>query len=178
LRPEDKPATPYTEWNFSGPITRMPEGTAPALGNRPNTVTYTADLPANANGVLYALGGFSGGLALYMLDGTLCYEYNLFEIERTQIRSSSKLPAGKATIEVVSGFERQGPNLVGTIAINVNGKQVASGTVPRCAPLLFTANDCLDLGSDLGSAVSTDYYDKAPFKLNGTVESVHVKYAK
>jgi hypothetical protein len=43
------------------------------------------DVPANANGVLYALGAFSGGLSCYVKDGVLSYEYNLFEIDRTQI---------------------------------------------------------------------------------------------
>ena len=40
----------------------MPEFTAPALGNKNNLVTIDAEIPANANGVLYALGGFSAGL--------------------------------------------------------------------------------------------------------------------
>jgi len=39
-----------------------------------------------------------------------------------------------------------------------------------------TANDCLDIGTDLGSPVSLDYYDKAPFKFNGKIELVKVKY--
>lgn len=43
---------------------------------------------------------------------------------------------------------------------------------------LFTANDCLDIGTDLGSPVSLDYYDKAPFKFNDTIETVHVHYIK
>ena len=48
--------------------------------------------------------------------------------------------------------------------------------VPISAPLLFTANDCLDIGIALGSPVSLDYFDKAPFKFNGTIEQVHVAY--
>ena len=44
------------------------------------------------------------------------------------------------------------------------------------APLTFTANDCLDIGQALGSPVSLDYRDKAPFKFNGTINEVHVKY--
>jgi hypothetical protein len=56
------------------------------------------------------------------------------------------------------------------------GKVVAEGEVPISAPLLFTANDCLDIGMLLGSPVSLDYYDKAPFKFNGVIEKVHVKY--
>jgi hypothetical protein len=30
------------------------------------------------------------------------------------------------------------------------------------APVLFAANDCLDIGKSLGSPVSLDYYDRAP----------------
>ena len=55
LHPEMRIA-PFTEWTFSGEITRMPEFCAPALGNKPNLVTIMADVPANANGVLYKLG--------------------------------------------------------------------------------------------------------------------------
>jgi len=58
----------------------------------------------------------------------------------------------------------------------VNGKRVAEGRVPISAPLLFTANDCLDIGVALGSPVSLDYYDKAPFKFNGTIDRMTVKY--
>ena len=52
----------------------------------------------------------------------------------------------------------------------------AEGTVPVSAPLGFTANDCLDIGQSLGSPVSLDYREKAPFKFNGKIENVHVKY--
>jgi arylsulfatase len=48
--------------------------------------------------------------------------------------------------------------------------------VPISAPLIFTANDCLDIGIALGSPVSLDYCDKAPFKFNGAIEKVHVQY--
>ena len=51
------------------------------------------------------------------------------------------------------------------------------GTVPITTPIAFTANECLDFGISLGSPVSLDYYDKAPFKFNGTIERVYVRYA-
>jgi arylsulfatase len=60
--------------------------------------------------------------------------------------------------------------------MRVNGQVVATGQVPISAPLLFTANDCLDIGIALGSPVSLNYYDKMPFKFNGTIEQMHVKY--
>lgn len=46
------------------------------------------------------------------------------------------------------------------------------------AVVLFTANDCLDVGIALGSPVSLDYFDEAPFKFNGTINEVKVKYTK
>ena len=72
IHPELRISPPYKEWTFSGDITRMPEFCAPALGNKDNLVTIDAEIPANANGVLYALGAFSGGLTCYVKDGTLC----------------------------------------------------------------------------------------------------------
>ena len=109
LHPEMRVAPPNTEWNFSGDITRMPEVTAPALGNKPNRVTIEAQIPANANGVLYKLGGNSGGLTLFVEDGILCYEYNLFIIMRTKIRATQKLPIGKAKIEVETVYAEPKP---------------------------------------------------------------------
>lgn len=178
FHPEAKLATPYNEWNFTGDITRMPEFLAPALGNKPNIVTIDADIPANVNGVLYALGAFSGGLTTYVKDGTLCYEYNLFEIQRTRFCSTGKLPTGKVKIAVETKLVAPKPGAPAVITLTVNGKSVAQGTVPITVPLLFTANDCLDIGTDLGSPVSLDYYDKAPFAFNGKIDTVHVQYTK
>ena len=44
-------------------------------------------------------------------------------------------------------------------------------------PIAFTANECLDIGIALGSPVSLDYYDKAPFKFTGTIDRAYVRYA-
>ena len=106
FHPELRITPPYREWEFPGDITRIPEFCAPALGNKNNTVTIEADLPADASGVLYALGGVAGGLTCYLDDGYLCYEYNLFIISRTKIRSAAKLPAGPTTIVVETSLCR------------------------------------------------------------------------
>ena len=176
LHPEMRISPPYTEWTFSGDTVRMPEFCAPALGNRPNVVTIDAVIPDNANGVLYKLGANSGGLTCFVEDGILCYEYNLFIIQRTKIRAKEKLPTGKVKIEIETSYVVPRPGGPLKVTMKVGGKVVAEGTVPISAPLLFTANDCLDIGIALGSPVSLDYCDKAPFKFNGTIEQVHVKY--
>jgi hypothetical protein len=177
LHPEFRVAPPYTAWTFSGDTVRMPEFCAPALGNKPNVVRIDAEVPANANGVLYKLGAHSGGLTLFVEDGVLCYEYNLFIIQRTQIRASRKLPVGRVTIEVETTYAIARPAGPLSIKLKVNGEVVGEGQVPISAPVAFTANDCLDIGMALGSPVSLDYCEKAPFRFNGSIACVHVEYA-
>ncbi|MGC1967711.1 MAG: sulfatase-like hydrolase/transferase, partial [Candidatus Acidiferrales bacterium] len=176
LHPEMRIAPPYTAWTFSGDTVRMPEFCAPALGNKPNVVSIDAEIPANANGVLYKLGANSGGLTCFVEEGVLCYEYNLFIIQRTKIRSKQKLPVGKVKIEVETTYAAPRPGGPLNITMKVNGEVVATGQVPISAPLIFTANDCLDVGVALGSPVSLDYYDKMPFKFNGKIEQMCVEY--
>ena len=176
FHPELRVAPPYTEWTFSGDIVRMPEFCAPALGNKPNVVTIEAEVPANANGVLYKLGSNSGGLTVWAEEGVLCYEYNLFIVQRTQIRANKKLPVGKVTIEIGTAYAVVRPAGPLQITLKANGENIGEGQVPISAPLLFTANDCLDIGQALGSPVSLDYRKKAPFKFNGKIKQVQVRY--
>lgn len=175
--PGDAPASPLTEWTFDHPLTGMPESAAPKLGKVSSSVTMEVDVPENANGVLYALAGFSGGITCYVKGGILCYEFNLFEIERTKIRSQAKLPAGKATIEIISQLTDKigGPM---DITLSVNGKEVAKGKVPRAMSLHFTSNATFDIGTDLDSPVSLDYFDQAPFAFNGTIGKTKISYSK
>ena len=97
------------------------------LGNKPNVVTIDAEIPANANGVLYKLGANSGGLTCFVEDGILCYEYNLFIIQRTKIRAKQKLPVGKVKIEVETAYAVPKPGGPLNITMKVNGEVVATG---------------------------------------------------
>ncbi|APZ91595.1 arylsulfatase [Fuerstiella marisgermanici] len=173
--PEDAPATPYTQWSFYGPVSGTPESAAPKLGKVSSKVAMDVNVPAGACGVLYALAGFSGGLTCYMDDGKLCYEFNLFEIERTKVRSKTPISAGKHRIEVVSKLVKKigGPI---DISLLVDGKEVAKGRVPRGLSLHFTGNATFDIGRDQDSPVSLDYYDRAPFAFDGKIQTTEIRY--
>lgn len=176
FHPEDAPSNPATEFTYTQEVVGVPEFTAPKVGARSNLVTIEAELKPDSQGVLYALGAFSGGLALWVDDGKLNYEYNLFEIERTQIATSAPLPTGKVTIEVETrktSDKHAGPL---DVTIRVNGTEVAKGMVPRSAPVAFTANDAFDVGRDSYSPVSLAYFDQKPFAFNGTIDQLKVKY--
>ena len=176
LRPQDAPSTPYRSWTFRGTMERMPEFTAPKLGNRDNDIRMEVTIAERASGVLYALGGFAGGLTLFMDEGHLVYEYNLFEINRTRFRSAEPLPAGEVVIEVASRLKEARAAAPLEVVISANGVEVARGMVPITAPLTFTANDCLDIGFDWGSPVSTEYFDRAPFAFEGTLGTTTIAY--
>jgi arylsulfatase A-like enzyme len=173
LHPEDRVATPYRSWRFDSTTTRMPEFTAPGLGRESNRVTIDAELGENASGVLYALGGASGGLTLYMDKGELVYEYNMMIIERYTARSENKLPAGTHRIEVDTTIAK--PGAPADVVLMVDGKEVARTTVKRTVPAAFTASETFDVGVDLGSPVSLDYFDRRPFAFTGKIEKVEVE---
>jgi arylsulfatase A-like enzyme len=172
IHPEDRVKTPYTSWQFDATTTRMPEFTAPGLGRESNRVTVDADFPANASGVLYALGGASGGLTLYMDKGALVYEYNMMIIERYTARSKTTLAPGKHRIDVATTIAK--PGAPADVVLTVDGTEVARATVQRTVPAAFTASETFDVGVDLGSPVSLDYLDRRPFRFDGTITSVDV----
>jgi len=42
-------------------------------------------------------------------------------------------------------------------------------------PGAFTASETLDVGVDLGSPVSLDYFDRAPFKFDGIINQMLIE---
>jgi len=48
-------------------------------------------------------------------------------------------------------------------------------TVLRTVPATFSASETFDVGVDLGSTVSLDYFERRPFRFDGTIHRVDVK---
>ena len=94
FHPEDAIGSPYKSWAFDATTSRMPEFTAPPVGKRSNHVASRSRSGQEASGVLYALGGASGGITLYMDKGRLVYEYNMLIIERTTVKGERKIRPG------------------------------------------------------------------------------------
>lgn len=171
--PGDRVKTPYSSWLFDASTVRMPEFAAPGLGRESNHVVVEAEVGDNTTGTLYALGGFSGGLALFMDKGELVYEYNMMEIERYSVRSKDKIAAGKRKIEVDTTIAK--PGGAADVVLKVDGNEVGRVTVKRTVPAAFTASESFDVGVDLGSPVSPVYFDRRPFKFDGRIEKVEVR---
>ena len=175
IHPEDRIASPYTRWRFDESCTRMPEFTAPGLGRQNSHVEIALTVPERAAGVLYALGGFSGGLTLFMDSGFLVYEYNMLIIERFQARSFAPITPGEHVITVDTRFESPQPMAPAVVTLKVDGNEVGKVVVARTVPAAFTASETFGVGVDLGSPVSPDYVDRRPFRFTGTIDSVDIE---
>lgn len=57
---------------------------------------------------------------------------------------------------------------------SVRIKEVARTAVKMTVPAAFIASESFDVGSDLGSTVSRDYYERRPFKFDGRIGTVKV----
>jgi len=176
LHPEDRATTPYDEWTFTRHTRRMPEFAAPGLGRQSNVVEIDLDVPAGTSGVVYALGGSGGGLALVMDEGRLAYVYNMMIIEQYEGRAAEPLAPGRHAITVTTSIS--GPGKPGTVTVAVDGKESFRVELQRTVPTAFTASESLDVGADLGSTVSPAWYDRRPFEFGGTIERMKVRTTK
>ncbi|NOQ42584.1 MAG: arylsulfatase, partial [Desulfuromusa sp.] len=175
--PEEMKATTLTEWNMYEGMTRIPESQAPKFMSGFSThSTIDVSMPENANGVLFAVGGISAGFTVFMQDGILKAEYNAMTLNRYKVSSPDKIPAGDAIIEVIVKSQEKKPLAPSEITLMVNGKEVGKVMAETTVPAIFTASESFDVGMDLGSAVAMEYHEEIPFKFNGKINKLTIKY--
>ena len=177
FHPEEMPSSTLTEWTFYEGQDRIPEAMAPKfLSGRSNLAVIDAEIDKNAEGVFFALGGISSGFTVYMDKGVLKAEYNAMTLNRFKITSESAIPTGKVKIEVETKYDTKERMAPATITLRVNGKQVGQGRIEISVPSGHTASETFDVGADLGSPVALDYFDRAPFRFNGKIEKINIRY--
>jgi len=176
IHPEFAKQNPANEFFYNADVIEVPEATAPRLAQRSNTVTVDMEVDQNSSGVLYSVGCMSGGLAVWIDEGQLTYEYNLYHIERTRIQNSQPLPQGKLKIEVETTMQPGVRNGPADVVIRANGEVIGQGKVPRTTGYALSGNDSFDVGRDSYSPVSPLYEERAPFVFNGKINALTVRY--
>ena len=175
--PSELPSSPLTEWSFYEGQNRIPEAMAPKfVSGRSTLVVIDVEIDQNSEGVFFALGGISSGFTVYLDKGFLKAEYNAMTLDRYKIASESAIPTGKVKIEVETKYDSKERMAPATVTLTVNGKKVGQGRIERSVPAGHTASETFDVGVDLGSVVSLDYYDRSPFKFNGKINKIYIKY--
>jgi hypothetical protein len=153
VNPQEMKRSTNTEWTLFEGITRIPESQAPNVRNGNLRAEIEAEVPEGVNGVIFAMGGYAGGVSLYALDGELYYEYSALLLKRDKIEVGP-LPAGEVTIafEMKTPLERAAP---AELKFWINGKKAATGTVrAHRARSPSPPRETFDVGMDTSSPVA------------------------
>jgi arylsulfatase len=185
----DKPLDGKTTYVYRAGVERLQETANLKLGGgKPYTVTADVDVPNGpANGVIMAQGGRYGGTSLFVKDGRVFYEVNVSGNRAGQLVSTVKLNPGEAHIVLHVKPDSEGSggaeddqgvlhrkSFPATATLTINGSAAGEAhfvNVPGTGGY-WSGAETLDIGSDLGSAVSPDY--ESPDRFDGTINAVTV----
>ena len=196
--PEQGAKSPLKEWNLFEGMTRIAESNAPSFHSGQNSLsTIDVDLAANANGVLFCVGGTGGGFSVFMINGYLYAEYMATVLYRYVAKSSAPLTAGSHKIQVRLTYTKT-PGLYepaawaelfslrwqfhvryteGDLTLFVDGVEVGWVKVEKSVRFGFDLSETFDVGMDLGAPVSLLYANSTPsFPFTGKIKSLNVKY--
>jgi len=153
-----RPGTPHadTKYRYMPPMSRLPNEAAPAIAGRSWRMEAHVSRPRGSeDGVLMAWGTANTGMAWYLKDGYVVFDYNLFgDHHVTRVEAP---PAGDAVLEVEFVRDEEGA----AVTVKAGDGTEAHGRVPWV--LRFIGMSGMDVGKDAGSAVTHDYTGPFPF---------------
>jgi arylsulfatase len=142
--------------------------------NKSYAVTAEVVLPeGDANGVIVAMGGGTGGWSFYAKDGRLKYCYNWLGLRRYYTEAGSLLPAGQHQVRMEFAYDGGGLAKGGAVTLYLDGAKVGEGRVDYTAPMVFSIDETLDVGCEGGTAVAEDYSIRSS-KFKGKIDWVQI----
>jgi arylsulfatase len=138
----------------------------------------------NAEGVIIAQGSRYGGFTLFVKDKRVHFEINSFSHNSGEMISTEELPVGHSMIVVnvipepantTPTTKQQEMPFPGRGTLEVNDSKTVTTSfinIPAGGGY-WSAAESLDVGSDLGSPVSSEY--TSPNRFTGTINSVTLK---
>jgi len=175
-----------TEFVYTRPMTGLPQGDSPGILNSSYTITAEIEVPqGGAEGMILTSGGRFAGYGFYLLKGKPVFLWNLVNLKRIKWEGPDALTPGKHTLEFDFKYDGLG---VGTLAFNnmsgigrpgtgvlkVDGKAVATETMPHTLPLILQWDESFDIGSDTLTGVNDADYTP-PFPLTAKLDKLTVK---
>jgi arylsulfatase A-like enzyme len=144
-----------------GGMGRLTENSVVVLKNKSHAVSAQIVVPeGGANGVIVAQGGAFGGWSLYLHEGKPAYCYNLFGLHRFKVYGQEPVAAGEHQIRMEFGYDGGGLAKGGSVSLYVDGAKAGEGRVDGTEPMIFSADETTDVGTDGGTPVSDDYGPK------------------
>jgi arylsulfatase len=132
-------------------------------------MTADIEIDASADGVVFALGDWFGGFALFFLEGRAHFAFARSS-DLLELITPAPLGRGRHEVAVFYALGQDGP---GRMVLLVDGTETDEVPVTGHLPMALQHGGAgLRLGSDVGFPVSPRYQPPAPF--SGTVHSMRV----
>lgn len=175
-----------TEFVYTRPMVGLPQGDSPVLLNTSYTVTADIDVPAGgAEGMLLTSGGRFGGYGFYLKNNRPVWLWNMVDLERLKWEGTEPITPGKHKVEFDFVYDGKGAGTLafndfsgvgrpGTGTLKVDGKVVATKTMPKTLPMILQWDESFDIGSDTLTGVNDADY-KPPFRFTGTLNKLTIK---
>jgi arylsulfatase A-like enzyme len=157
-----------------GGMGRLSENSIVVTKNKSFALTAQIEVAEDgARGVIIAQGGAFGGMSLYATDGKPAFCYNLFGLQRFKVYGEDAIPAGEHQVRVEFSYDGGGLGKGGSASLYLDGEKVGEGRIDATVPMLFSADETTDLGSDSGTPV-TDDLASDELEFNGRVQWVEI----
>ena len=138
------------------------------------SVTADVEISAKAaEGVIVHQGGKFGGWSLYAKAGKVKFAYNLFGLKLFTTEAAKPIPSGKHQVRMDFKYDGGGLGKGGNVTLYYDGQKTGEGRVDGTVPMVFSADETLDLGHDTGTNVSPDYSTETS-EFNGKIHLVRI----
>ena len=174
------------EFVYTRPMTGLPQGDSPFILNASYTFTAEIEVPqGGAEGMIVTSGGRFAGYGFYLLKGKPVWLWNMVDLERLKWEGPDVLTPGKHTLEFDFKYDGLGAGTLafnnfsgvgrpGTGTLKVDGKVVATKTMPKTLPMILQWDESFDIGSDTLTGVNDADY-KPPFAFTGKLNKLTIK---
>lgn len=163
FRASRRPGTPTARrrYEYLPPVSHVVSDACPSAAR---SFTMTAEIDHDgSDGAIVARGTPNSGMALYVLNGKVVFDYNCFR-DHARIEAGTKLPKGAhtLTVEIMRHADQSAD-----VMLSVDGKEAGSSYIPVLLRILSSTG--MDFGRS-NAPVTDDYV--APFIYSGGIRQV------
>jgi arylsulfatase A-like enzyme len=162
-------------------MSHLSENSVLSVKNKSFSVTAEVVVPEQSengkwptSGTIIAQGGAIGGWSLYANDGKAKFTYNLLGVKTFTTEADEPVPPGKHQVRAEFAYDGGGLAKGGDVSLYYDGNKVGEGRVEATQPFIFSADEGLDVGYELGTAVAPEC-DVQSSEFSGEINWVELK---
>jgi arylsulfatase len=153
-------------YTYLPPLSPIPPPAAAGIGGRSWDLEARVNRQHDRGGVILAMGTENAGVALFVQDNRLVFDYNIF-MEHHVLESTEEVPAGASVLGARFRRGRRDAD----VTLTIDGRDAGSLHLPFVMRIFSTI--AMGIGRDHGSPVSKRYVDD--FVFDGTIERVDIQ---